>query len=201
MWRGIQWGANLPYSQLRTSRTPPSLTLPSPFQHPPSLHAIHGIILLLPPPLHPSFFFLGFTCLLCVLPPPLSLSLSTKSECSAYALRYNASDYNIKAAATHHAFTHKFPPIATIPFLVFTGTCVCGCMRGCVCGECWSSGIVFFLRSFVLLSLFVVLSLPPSPSLPPPLARALFLAVAVYLHRNADVQNSADVGNTERHNG
>ena len=35
---------------------------------------------------------------------------------------YNATQYNIKAAVTHHAFTHSFPPISSIPFLVFTGT-------------------------------------------------------------------------------
>ena len=177
MWRGIQWGANLPYSQLRTSRTPPSLTLPSPFPHPsntlPHFTPYMVLYCFSPPHSTPLFSFWGLH-VYCVSFLHLSLFLSTKSECSAYALRYNASDYNIKAAATHHAFTHKFPPIATIPFLVFTGTCVCGCMRGCVCGECWSSGIVFFLRSFVLLSLFVVLPLPPSPSLsPPPRARAL----------------------------
>jgi len=47
---------------------------------------------------------------------------SMGGQSTVFSAAYNASDYNIKAAATHHAFTHKFPPIATIPFLVFTGT-------------------------------------------------------------------------------
>jgi hypothetical protein len=33
----------------------------------------------------------------------------------------NASDFNIRAAVMHHAYTHVFPA-PTIPFLAFTGT-------------------------------------------------------------------------------
>lgn len=42
---------------------------------------------------------------------------------SAYfAAAYNSTEYKIKAAVMHHAFTHTFPPIDDVPFLTFTGT-------------------------------------------------------------------------------
>jgi len=47
---------------------------------------------------------------------------SMGGQSTVYSAAYNASQYNIKAAVMHHAFTHTFPPITTIPFLVFTGT-------------------------------------------------------------------------------
>ena len=46
---------------------------------------------------------------------------SMGGQASVFAAAYNASGYNIKAAAMHHAFTHMFPAVQ-VPHLVFTGT-------------------------------------------------------------------------------
>ena len=43
-------------------------------------------------------------------------------QATLFSAAYNSSSHNIKAAALHHAFTHDFPAIPTIPHLVFTGT-------------------------------------------------------------------------------
>lgn len=47
---------------------------------------------------------------------------SMGGQSSLFSAAYNASTHNIKAAALHHAFTHTYPAIATIPFITFTGT-------------------------------------------------------------------------------
>lgn len=47
---------------------------------------------------------------------------SMGGQSAYFSAAYNGSDYNIKAAVMHHAFTHTYPAIATVPFLAFTGT-------------------------------------------------------------------------------
>lgn len=47
---------------------------------------------------------------------------SMGGQSTYFSAAYNASDHNIKTAVLHHAFTHTYPAIATIPFLAFTGT-------------------------------------------------------------------------------
>lgn len=47
---------------------------------------------------------------------------SMGGQATLFSAAYNASDYGIKAAVLHHAYTHDYPAIATIPHLIFTGT-------------------------------------------------------------------------------
>ena len=47
---------------------------------------------------------------------------SMGGQATLFSAAYNASDYGIKAAVLHHAYTHNFPAIKTIPHLIFTGT-------------------------------------------------------------------------------
>lgn len=47
---------------------------------------------------------------------------SMGGQSSLFSAAYNATTHNIKAVALHHAFTHTFPAIATVPFITFTGT-------------------------------------------------------------------------------
>ena len=47
---------------------------------------------------------------------------SMGGQATLFSAAYNASDYGIKAAALHHAYTHTYPAIPTVPHLVFTGT-------------------------------------------------------------------------------
>lgn len=47
---------------------------------------------------------------------------SMGGQSAQLAAAYNATSHNIKVATFHHAFTHIYPAIPTIPFLAFTGT-------------------------------------------------------------------------------
>jgi len=47
---------------------------------------------------------------------------SMGGQSAYFTSAYNASAYNIKACALHHAFTHTYPAVPTVPFLTFTGT-------------------------------------------------------------------------------
>ena len=47
---------------------------------------------------------------------------SMGGQATLFSAAYNATSHNIKAAALHHAFTHNYPAIPSIPHIVFTGT-------------------------------------------------------------------------------
>ena len=47
---------------------------------------------------------------------------SMGGQATLFSAAYNATSHGIKAAALHHAYTHTYPAIPTIPHLVFTGT-------------------------------------------------------------------------------
>jgi len=47
---------------------------------------------------------------------------SMGGQSAYFAAAYNSSEYNIKAAVMHHAFTHTYPAVNNVPFLAFTGT-------------------------------------------------------------------------------
>mmetsp|Transcript_1789 Transcript_1789/g.4541 ORF Transcript_1789/g.4541 Transcript_1789/m.4541 type:complete len:294 (+) Transcript_1789:70-951(+) len=47
---------------------------------------------------------------------------SMGGQSTLFSAAYNASTHNIKAAAMHHAFTHTYPAISSVPFIAFTGT-------------------------------------------------------------------------------
>jgi len=47
---------------------------------------------------------------------------SMGGQATLFSAAYNATSHRIKAAALHHAFTHEYPAIPSIPHLIFTGT-------------------------------------------------------------------------------
>jgi len=47
---------------------------------------------------------------------------SMGGQSAYFSAAYNGTNYGIKAAVLHHAFTHTYPPINNVPFLAFTGT-------------------------------------------------------------------------------
>lgn len=47
---------------------------------------------------------------------------SMGGQATLFSAAYNATSHGIKAAALHHAYTHTYPAIPTIPHLIFTGT-------------------------------------------------------------------------------
>ena len=47
---------------------------------------------------------------------------SMGGQATLFSAAYNATSHGIKAAALHHAYTHSYPAILTIPHLIFTGT-------------------------------------------------------------------------------
>eukprot|EP00966_Prymnesium_polylepis_P086975 2012978-Prymnesium_polylepis.1 len=46
---------------------------------------------------------------------------SMGGQATLFSAAFNASGYNVKAVALHHAFTHSYPAIDSVPFLAFTG--------------------------------------------------------------------------------
>jgi len=47
---------------------------------------------------------------------------SMGGQSAVFAAAYNGTGANIKAATFHHAYTHSYPAIKTVPFIAFTGT-------------------------------------------------------------------------------
>jgi len=47
---------------------------------------------------------------------------SMGGQSAYFSAAYNSTQYSIKAAVMHHAFTHTYPPLTNVPFLAFTGT-------------------------------------------------------------------------------
>mmetsp|Transcript_22367 Transcript_22367/g.65615 ORF Transcript_22367/g.65615 Transcript_22367/m.65615 type:complete len:208 (-) Transcript_22367:284-907(-) len=47
---------------------------------------------------------------------------SMGGQATIFSAAYNGSSHRIQAAAMHHAYTHSYPAIPSVPFLLFTGT-------------------------------------------------------------------------------